>query len=293
MNIGFKARRSSAAFLWAGLLLGSALGWATSDNCPGGFTSTTTNSINNATGEIGSLANGMTASTTPFVSGNGCGAVNQTFGNFFESGFTTQAGTYAAVGTAPDPGTQEITFQTEIPGTGDTNNDFVSGAGTNPTTGDIVYLTQFGTGTSPATNPDVAYLTFELTGVDLEHVHGGNTSSIVVNIYACENVTSASTAAFTNCTGNGGTLEHYSVTFQNTSPNTSITNATEIASFALPTSFTNFDIDTNVVLTGNSDGATSFSGLEEAFDAAPEPSTIALMGSALALGAFGMRKRRA
>lgn len=249
----------------------------------------TTNSLDSGAGEIGDLLNGMTAAASPFASSNGCGDVNQTFGNFFVNGFTSLAGTYADTSNSITGVAKAITFQTAIPGTSDTTNDFTSGAGS--VSGDIVYLTQFGTGASPSlASPSIEYLVVELTGVNLPSLDSSqDPASIALSITACENVTAAMMSNFTTCSS--GTLVQLGVvTFSNNS-GINITNGIETAILALGTSFSNINVNTQITLTANNNGAASFMGLTESFDS-PEPSTFILIGTALAgIGILRFRKR--
>jgi hypothetical protein len=267
------------------LLIFSASAWATNNNCPSSFTSVATNSL--GSGGIGGQTNGITASVSPFASANGCGDINQTFGNFAESGFTGLGGTYAAVSDSSSGVAKQITFQTAITGTVDTTNDFTSGVSS--TSGNIAYLTQFGTGTSPAlASPSVDALVVQLTGVNLPASDSNMTySSIAVVVTACQNVTAALTSNFTSCSS--GNLAQLSTTFSNTT-STAIANGIETAVLSLGNNFSNIDINTQVTLNGNLNGPASFSDLTEDFEAS-EPSTFILLGSVLAgIGILRFRK---
>jgi hypothetical protein len=278
--IGWRGGRLPNVAIAVFVLATMPLAFGTNSNCPSA-TGTNLTTIN-------SEASGMTSST---ISTTGCGAVDETFGNFIISGFT-------GVSTAPTLSNTNG-WATASNFAQDLNSDMAaslptSGFTLTTSTGDLVFLTQFGTGASPTVNASLAGIVLTLTGVDLPDNNSGatNDSSIAVTIGICENATSAPSATFADCTALGGTYASSTATITNTSGSTNISGATETFVLALPSTIMDLAVDDTVVLTSNRVGPTSFSGFEEEFDA-PEPSTFVLLGAALAVvGLLRLRPRR-
>jgi hypothetical protein len=265
------------------LFLIGVLGWAslafgTSSNCP---TSAT------ALGTINLDSSGMTSST---LTTNGCGAVDQTFSNMGQA--SAWNGTGGGEATALMTLNSSPTGQTVTLG-GTWTVSAGAGAGGS---GSDTYLTQFGTGTSPATDSSIQAILVTFSGIDLPKAGTGSNAELSVTIGVCEGPTSlggATTGALPafagggSCTGNGGTGSLHGTayisatdTLSNLSTTNAITNGTLTFGIALPTTFSAFAIDTTITLTGDSVGATSFSGYTEDFES-PEPSSFILLGTAL------------
>ncbi len=293
----------------------SVYSFATSNNCPGSVTPTGVGTNNNSgdpnhlpiaasnANTSGSGGNGLAAinaQTNGFSTGvtSGCGAVNQTFGNFNVSNSPSGgASTYAWMS---QNSTSTNLFFTGLagtdanPGTRDNTNGYTVN-GTNGTTGtndaEIQYLTQFGTGTAKSVTTD-SVLLVTINGVTM---NTNANSSIVVTINLCGNATSAGTATIANqadCTALGGSSGGFSSathTFT-TASNLTGTGTLQFA-FVLPSGFSSFAVDTDITLNARGTGSTtSFISFEESFES-PEPSTFILLGSALA-GVAWLRRRR-
>jgi hypothetical protein len=275
-------RRSAiAAVVFALATVPMAFG--TNSNCPTSGTPATLATVN--TDANGMSSGGATVSTT------GCGATDETFGNFFVSGFSATGGDTTFT-TATDSFATANAVANLYTVSGGVS---LAAAGFDTTateTGNFALLTQFGTltGVKPVTNDSVDRIELTLTGVDLPgQQFGGNTSSIEVTILACVGTTTAPAATFTACTT--GTAETITLTASNAT-GTAITGATENFILTLPTATSVISVDDTIKLTSNNNGAASFTGFDEDFES-PEPSTFVLLGTALAaVGLLRFRARR-
>jgi hypothetical protein len=282
--VGNGRRSAIAAVVFALATVPMAFG--TSANCPTG-TGTTMTAIN-------ALANGLTTGGTT-VSTTGCGATDQTFGNFFESGFTATGGS-----TTFTTGTDGFVTSNAVANLFTVGGGVSDAAGTfdnNRTdTGNFAFLTQFGTasGVKPVANNGVDTVELTLTGVSIpdDAEVAGNAqpeASIKVTILACVGTTTAPAATFTTCPN--GTAETITDTITNTSTTAALTGTLNFF-LGIPAGSSVVSVDDTIVLNSNFNGAASFTGFDQDFES-PEPSTFILLGSALVLiGLLHLRARR-
>lgn len=276
------------------LILSTLLGgfaFATSSNCPTA-TGTTLTTINGDT-------NGMTTGGGT-ISTSGCGATDQTFGNFTvtATGFSTNP----AVGTtdgyvstlSPPPETFDFTT------TAATTIDAVTSGETATATEDVAFLTQLGTGANPSKVTADEELGFTVDNISLagSHTFSGTTydTSITITIYVCEGATSAPTGSFTTCTGvgnPGGTLVTSTVTVTNTGTGTDTISSLPIYVALTSGTYSDYAVNDVISITNNRTGSSSFQDYSDEFTT-PEPSSFLLLGTALGiLGFFVLRRKTA
>jgi hypothetical protein len=241
---------------------------------------------------INSESNGMSGGST--ISTGGCIATDETFGNFGISGPGLGGEGITTVGAemTPTNTAQELYTGMNLDESGNAS-----------LTDNLTFVTQFGT-TDPVVNPGVMEVVLELPDSFIgPESSGGATSSIGLTIGVCENATSdglagnnGSLSTFTGTNGSacatyGGTYESVSATFTNTTSSTE--EADLFLSLSLPSTIEVLTVDDTITLTGGySSGTASYPAVLDYFEA-PEPSTFALLGSALSgicLARFHRRK---